>query len=57
MDSSEEDHSVLEKILALHDQQLALMPSHRYTAAWERLQHFLRSDDWSPIGLGGPTEE
>ncbi|CAE6865596.1 hypothetical protein R75461_08255 [Paraburkholderia nemoris] len=53
----EEDHRVLEHILALHDQQLASMPSHRYIVAWERLQRFLRSDDWSPIGPGGPDED
>ncbi|CAE6845410.1 hypothetical protein R75461_07227 [Paraburkholderia nemoris] len=53
----EEDQRVLEQILALHDGQLASLPSHRYTGAWERLQRFLRSDDWSPIGSGGPDED
>ncbi|MCI0151929.1 hypothetical protein KNO81_39515 [Paraburkholderia sediminicola] len=45
----EEDLSVLERILALHDLQLASMPSHRYLEAWDRLERFVRSDDLSPI--------
>ncbi|MFL9999091.1 hypothetical protein PQR34_47770 [Paraburkholderia sediminicola] len=55
----EGDHEVLADILALHDQQLASAPSHRYTAAWERLDRFLRNDDLvSPLpGApdGGPS--
>ncbi|WP_234480938.1 C-type lectin-like domain-containing protein [Paraburkholderia nemoris] len=48
---SDDDHRVLAHILALHDEQLASLPSHRYTEAWEGLQRFLRGDDWSPIPL------
>jgi hypothetical protein len=45
----EEDHGVLEHIVALHDQQLASAPSHRYVEAWDRLQRFMHSHDPSPI--------
>ncbi|MGF6604970.1 hypothetical protein P3T23_009726 [Paraburkholderia sp. GAS448] len=43
------DHRVLGDILALHDQQLALLPSHRYTEAWERARRFVLGDTLSPI--------
>jgi hypothetical protein len=45
----EEDHSVLERLLAFHDQQLDTILSHRYLEAWDRLERFVRSDDRSPI--------
>ena len=44
---SDADHEVLADILALHDLQLASVPSHCYVAATVRLQRFLRSDDLS----------
>lgn len=48
------DHDLFAEILALHDQQLASMPSHRYTAAWDSLNRFLRNDDESPIRPARP---
>ncbi|CAE6845318.1 hypothetical protein R75461_07223 [Paraburkholderia nemoris] len=46
---TEEDHGVLERLLAFHDQQLGTIPSYRYLEAWDRLERFVRSDAPSPI--------
>ena len=46
---SDGDSAAVERVLAVHDGQLASMPSHRYTAAWERLQRFITSDARSPF--------
>ncbi|KVL70480.1 hypothetical protein [Burkholderia ubonensis] len=39
----------LERVLGLHDEQLAAVPLHRYQSAWERLQRFITSGQRSPI--------
>lgn len=39
----------LERVLVLHDEQLAAVPLHRYQSAWERLQRFITSGQRSPI--------
>ncbi|TDQ93027.1 hypothetical protein C7412_1097 [Paraburkholderia silvatlantica] len=41
--------AALERVLVLHDEQLAAVPLHRYQSAWERLQHFITSGQRSPI--------
>ncbi|MBC8642217.1 hypothetical protein IAG25_36045 [Caballeronia sp. EK] len=43
------DHDVLAGILALHDRQLASMPSWRYAEACTRIHAFLRGDAQSPL--------
>ncbi len=38
----QEDELVdVERILVVHDEQLAAIPKHRYLAAWDRLQRFV----------------
>ena len=43
------EQSTIEKILVVHDEQLAAVPMHRYCAAWERLQRFMTGQIRSPI--------
>ena len=47
----EEDHVVLENIVALYDQHLSSVPAHLLAAAWDRLQCFVGSDRRSPIAV------
>ncbi|HDR9757815.1 TPA: hypothetical protein QDC44_001937 [Burkholderia cepacia ATCC 25416] len=46
---SGQDKSTLERILLLHDEQLASVPRHRYFAAIEKLHHFALGGQLSPI--------
>ncbi|RQG99865.1 hypothetical protein [Paraburkholderia dinghuensis] len=41
--------AAIERVLVLHDDQLAGTPKHRYAQAWERLQRFIASQQRSPI--------
>lgn len=45
------DHKqmVVERVLVLHDEQLAAVPKFRYLEAWEQLQRFIASGNHSPI--------
>ncbi|WP_342310463.1 hypothetical protein [Burkholderia pyrrocinia] len=45
------DHEqmVVERVLVLHDEQLAAVPMFRYREAWEHLQRFIKSGKHSPI--------
>lgn len=45
------DHELatLERILVIHDEQLAAIPCHRYLDAWERLRHYITNGKRSPI--------
>lgn len=45
------DCVAIEQILVQHDQQLASLPSHRYTSAWVRLTQFIASREQSPFPL------
>jgi hypothetical protein len=46
---SDPDGAILETILALHDQQLAAVAVHQLSAARERLNRFIVSEQISPI--------
>ncbi|MGC3029213.1 hypothetical protein ACPUER_29435 [Burkholderia sp. DN3021] len=39
----------VERILVVHDAQLAAIPWHRYLDAWQRLQHYIVGGKRSPI--------
>ncbi|HDR9090104.1 TPA: hypothetical protein QDB10_006099 [Burkholderia vietnamiensis] len=39
----------VERLLVVHDEQLAAVPKHRYLAAWDRLQRFVTGTGQSPI--------
>lgn len=41
----------VERLLVVHDAQLAAVPKHRYLAAWDRLQRFVTGTGRSPIPL------
>ncbi|HGO6126451.1 hypothetical protein QZM82_32320 [Burkholderia cepacia] len=45
------DHEqlVVERVLVLHDGQLAAVPKFRYLEAWDELQRFIKSGKDSPI--------
>lgn len=45
----EEEQAAMERVLVLHDQQLAAIPKFRFLKAWERMQHFAASEKLSPI--------
>ncbi|WP_343669478.1 hypothetical protein [Paraburkholderia heleia] len=45
----DQELAVVERLLVLHDRQLAGMPKHRYVLAWEQLQRFIASQQRSPI--------
>jgi hypothetical protein len=46
---SEQDAPVIERLLALHDQQLGEVPMHRVVEAEQQLRHFLAGTDASPL--------
>lgn len=43
------EQTVVERVLVLHDDQLAVVPKFRYFEAWEQLQRFIASGKPSPI--------
>lgn len=43
------EQTVVERVLVLHDEQLAAIPKHRYLLAWGHLQRFIVSQKSSPI--------
>lgn len=45
----EREQAVVERVLVLHDEQLAAVPKFRYLQAWEQLQRFVASGKHSPI--------
>ncbi len=46
---SEQDAPVIERVLALHDQQLSEAPMHRVVAAEKQLRRFLAGESASPL--------
>ena len=51
---SEQDAPVIERVLALHDQQLSEAPMHRVVAAEKRLRQFLAGESASPLVRPSP---
>src|SRR5476649_1169675 len=51
---SEQDARVIERLLALHDQQLSEAPMHRVVEAERRLRQFLAGADASPLVRPSP---
>ncbi|WP_423760848.1 hypothetical protein [Burkholderia sp. NLJ2] len=51
------DHElvIVERILVIHDEQLAAIPWHRYLTAWERLQRYIVAGKRSPIAAAAGT--
>ncbi|KWE70433.1 hypothetical protein WL77_11490 [Burkholderia ubonensis] len=45
----EDELADVERVLVVHDEQLAAVLKHRYLAAWDRLQRFVNSGGQSPI--------
>jgi hypothetical protein len=51
---SEQDAPVIERLLALHDQQLSEAPIHRVVEAERRLRQFLAGTSASPLVRPSP---
>ncbi|WP_235995835.1 hypothetical protein [Burkholderia aenigmatica] len=51
------DHELatVERILVVHDEQLAAIPWHRYLDAWKRLKHYIVAGKRSPIAAAAGT--
>lgn len=47
----ENEAADVERLLVVHDAQLAAVPKHRYLAAWDQLQRFVTGTGRSPIPL------
>ena len=45
----ENEAADVERLLVVHDEQLAAVPKHHYLAAWDRLQRFVTGTGRSPI--------
>jgi hypothetical protein len=45
----EDELADVERVLVVHDEQLAAIPRHRYLVAWDRLQRFVTGGGQSPI--------
>ncbi|WP_081421375.1 hypothetical protein [Burkholderia contaminans] len=45
----DQEQTVVEQVLVLHDAQLAAVPKFRYLEAWDHLQRFIASGKHSPI--------
>jgi len=45
------ERSAVERVLVVHDSQLAAVRKHRYLSAWETLQRFVVGAGRSPIPL------
>lgn len=43
------EQTAVERVLIVHDEQLAAVPKHRYLAACDRVQRFVTSEGRSPI--------
>lgn len=43
------ERAAVERLLVVHDEQLAVVPKHRFMAAWDRLQSFFVGTGCSPI--------
>ncbi|WP_423383699.1 hypothetical protein [Burkholderia sp. LMG 32019] len=58
----EQEQTVVERVLVLHDEQLAAVSKFRYLESWDRLQRFVTGGKSSPIpvltcpGIFGPSE-
>ncbi|WP_230963655.1 hypothetical protein [Burkholderia territorii] len=50
---SEDELVDVERVLVVHDEQLAAIPKHRYVTAWDRLQRFVAGCGQSPIPVAG----
>lgn len=51
----ENEAADVERLLVVHDEQLAAVPKHRYLAAWDRLQRFVTGTGRSPIPVKNET--
>lgn len=45
----EHEAADVERVLVVHDEQLAAIAKHRYLAAWDRLQRLVTGTRCSPI--------
>lgn len=45
----DQEQMVVERVLVLHDEQLAAVPKFRYLEAWDHLQRFITSGKHSPL--------
>ncbi|ABO58998.1 hypothetical protein WK24_19885 [Burkholderia vietnamiensis] len=45
----DQEQMVVERVLVLHDEQLAAVPKFRYLEAWDRLHRFVKGGKSSPI--------
>ncbi|KVL65445.1 hypothetical protein [Burkholderia ubonensis] len=45
----EQEQTVVERVLVLHDEQLAVVPKFRCLESWDRLQRFVKGGKSSPI--------
>lgn len=45
----DQEQTAVERVLVLHDQQLAAVPKFRYLDTWDQLQRFIVSKHRSPI--------
>ncbi|RQQ00406.1 hypothetical protein DF164_29650 [Burkholderia stagnalis] len=52
----DQEQTVVERVLVLHDAQLAAAPKFRYLEAWDRLQSFVTSGMHSPIPKAAGAE-
>lgn len=46
----------VERLLVVHDKQLAAVPKYRYLASWDRLQRFVKGAEQSPIACKVTTQ-
>ncbi|WP_143331249.1 hypothetical protein [Burkholderia aenigmatica] len=53
----DDEHSAIEKILLLHDQQLANTPSHTVASAQERIAQFVATEALSPFSSSDTTPQ
>ncbi|WP_081058485.1 MULTISPECIES: hypothetical protein [Burkholderia] len=52
----ENEAADVERLLVVHDEQLAAVPKYRYLAAWDRLQRFVKGTGRSPIACKVATQ-
>lgn len=45
----DDEHQAIERVLLLHDEQLAAIPQFRYVEAWGKLQRYMAGGFRSPI--------
>ncbi|WP_232445460.1 hypothetical protein [Burkholderia ubonensis] len=45
----DQEVAAVERVLRVHDEQIAVVTWHRYLAAWELLRHYIETGKCSPI--------